>query len=175
MSQTNNADNNDSFKLDAGLIVNFLMLFIPGLRFFGAIWLYRRFKRQYRGKKSSSAWTLIPTVLFAIYALSEIGAGGYLWPLSVVAMVAVAISMIARSFSNKSDDVFAFLHGRDACYVSTLANALNMSDAQVMTCVRQLKRKGKLPQTTYIDKARGLIVLTPNGRPAEDEVRQRSA
>ncbi len=175
MSQNNNADNNDSFKLDGGLIVNFLMLFIPGLRFIGAIWLYNRIKKSNKGKKSNSSWTLIPTILFAIYALTELGNGGYLWPLSVVAMVAVAITMIARNFSNKSDDVYAFLHGRDACYVSTLANALNMSDAQVMTCVRQLKRKGKLPQTTYIDKARGLIVLTPNGRPAEDEVRQRSA
>ncbi|MBR5258825.1 MAG: 5-bromo-4-chloroindolyl phosphate hydrolysis family protein [Clostridia bacterium] len=171
----NNADNNDSFKLDGGLIVNFLMLFIPGLRFFGAIWLYRRLKKQFRGKKSGSGWTLIPTLLFAFYALSEFSAGAYLWPLSLVALIAVAATMIFRSFSNKSDDVYAFLHGRDACYVSTLASALNMSDAQVMTCVRQLKRKGKLPQTTYIDKSRGLIVLTPNGRPAEDEVRQRSA
>ena len=32
----------DPFRHDAGLIANIVMLLIPGLQFFGGLWLYSR-------------------------------------------------------------------------------------------------------------------------------------
>ena len=78
MSQDkNSSQNGDSFKLDGGLIVDFLMLFIPGLRFIGAIWLYTRLKKQFKLKKWNQAWSLGLTLVFIFYALTEFGGGGY--------------------------------------------------------------------------------------------------
>ncbi|MCR4622036.1 MAG: 5-bromo-4-chloroindolyl phosphate hydrolysis family protein [Clostridiales bacterium] len=171
----NNTQGNDSFKIDGGLIVNLLMLFVPGLRFIGAIWLYSRIKKQFKVKKWNQTWTLGLTAVFLIYAVSELFGGSYLWPLSVAALVAVGVSFLTRGFVNNTDEVYAFLQGRDACEISALSNALGLSAAQIKASVKQLKRKGQLPKTTYIDKARGLIVLTPQGRPAEDEVKPASS
>ncbi|MBQ3669392.1 MAG: 5-bromo-4-chloroindolyl phosphate hydrolysis family protein [Clostridia bacterium] len=150
-------------NIDAELIINLIMLLIPGIRIPGAIWMYSRIQRKYGLMGMKKAGLILLMVLIATGTIAEFVTDAF-WPLTVAAALGSAGYLLFNKSKDRQSDLYAFLLGRDNCSLDQLMQALDMSEKQVTSGIKTLKKQGKLPSTTYIDKANRMIVLTPDGR-----------
>ena len=151
-------------NVDAELLINIIMLLIPGVRIVGAFWMYSRIQRKYGFMGLKKLALLLLAILIATGTIGEFFTDVF-WPMTIAALaVAAAYFFISRQ-NGKLGELYACLIGRDSVSLDQLNEALELKDAQIERYIRLLKKQGKLPATTYIDKANRLLVITPEGRP----------
>ena len=149
--------------LDADLILNIIMLIIPGLRFIGAFWMYSRIQRKYgfMGIKKFALFML--ALLIATGTLAEV-LTDVVWPLSIAALAGAIGYLMFSKQRDRLSDLQACLMGKDSCSIDQVCETLGYSERQLERYVNKLKKQGRLPSTTYIDRARRMLVITPEGR-----------
>ena len=158
-------------NVDADLILNIIMLLIPGIRFFGAFWMYSRIQRKYGFMGIKKFALFIVTLLVATGTIAEV-LTDVIWPLSIAALVGAFAFIYNSRERDKLSSLHAYLIGRDSCSIEQLCDALKIKRSRLEGYINKLKKMGRLPATTYIDKARDVLVLTPDGR--KDEGRYRA-
>ena len=161
-------------NVDAELIINLIMLFIPGIRFIGAIMLYNRIQRKYgfMGMKKFALFMLM--LLIATGTMAEI-LTSVIWPMTVVALLACGTFLLVRKENDRQRDVLACLINRDSCSLDELCSALKLKEKQVIRAIESLKRQGKLPISTYIDRARREVIINSQARKTSDAYSRREA
>ena len=150
----------DPFKLDAGLIANIVLLLIPGLQFFGGLWLYSRIKRKFKLQFPANIAVLF--ILLAVASGDVIsGVAGFLWPIAAALLVGVATFMAVNTLADSREDILNYLRRFDSCEIEDVMDIFSVSERKLRFYFRVFKRRGKLRRDAYIDEKRRMLVMVP--------------
>ncbi len=147
---------------DIELVINIIMLIIPGLRFVGAFWMYSRIQRKYGFIGFQKFLLFILALMVATGALAEI-LTDVIWPLAIAAAFGAASYLLYSKRQDHMGELQAYLAGKDACSLDQISDALGLSEKRIERYVTKLKNHGRLPDTVYIDRISRTVVLMPEG------------
>ncbi|MBO7385976.1 MAG: 5-bromo-4-chloroindolyl phosphate hydrolysis family protein [Clostridia bacterium] len=169
------------FNIDTGLIINLIMLMIPGLRFPGAIWLFSRIRKQYNFRMPGRMLLLVAAAMFIVGSFFEV-TEGVVWPIAVFAILIAAAFLVTNTIRGRKqsdtrsaqtqqeilkDDLLAYLQGSsDIFFIDDIIKRMGpgVTEEQIKTAFRQLRREGKLPREAVIDNEKRIIIMTSAAR-----------
>lgn len=159
-------------KIGNKWIVPGIMLLIPGLRVVGAIWLFVLWRKSAGTNGKFGFWAFMAVMVLAGSAGDILGAAAKLFaPLAIIAAVLLGVMLFNKKSEDREVDYVSYIGDSPAVSIQELSKTLGIPAKLIEFDFRRMRKKGILPSTAYIDKARGVIVLTADGK-VKEEMRQ---
>jgi len=175
VSEYNN--NGHPGNIDKRWVLAGLLLLVPGLRFIGIIWMLNLYSKSKRGeskdKRKLGFWGFL-ALLMVLCNIGEItGAlSGLILPLTGVAACGLGAAYFFKKSDDRQHDYISYIGDCPAISLDDIASTMGVPRKLVEFDIRRMKKKKLLPETAYIDKARNMLVLTPEGRQAPETKKQ---
>lgn len=161
MSQNDNMP----FKIGNKWIVPTIMLLIPGLGWIGAIWLFILWRKSRGTNGKFGFWAFLAVLVVTDTAAEAIGSlASFAAPITILTAILVAVMLFSKKSDDRQADYISYIGDSPAVSIDELSKTLGVPAKLIEFDFKRMRKKGILPSTAYIDKARNVIVLTPDGK-----------
>ena len=144
-----------------------IFLAIPFLRFIGIFMLIKKVSGliSMSKKQTDLVYVLAAILLFtsAGEILSWIKSSLFIsiLPVSVIAILVVLLTRYFNASSDRLDNYSACIGFREEVSLDELMSQMGVNERKLKKDIAQLKKKGKISRSAYIDEGRRMLVLSP--------------
>ena len=144
-----------------------IFLAIPFLRFIGIFMLIKKVSGliSMSKKQTDLVYVLAAILLFtsAGEILSWIKSSLFIsiLPVSVIAILVVLLTRYFNASSDRLDNYSACIGFREEVPLDELMSQMGVNERKLKKDIAQLKKKGKISRSAYIDEGRRMLVLSP--------------